>query len=107
MRSWHNFIGKSEVGSEVRNTFVGQIAVVVLPAESDSNELSRFQGLHQTKDLKVAGAFNLRMSRRLGVLLDNANSLLEEVAEDSDTVFFRDEHGEKVCLSYFFKHENL
>merc|ERR1719491_774649 len=61
----HNFIGKSQVCSEVVNSGIGQVAVVVLPAECDTDELPGFQRLHQTKDLKVGGSLDLRMSRNL------------------------------------------
>jgi hypothetical protein len=35
----------------------------------------------------------VRVRRRAVVLFDNANSLFEEVAKDSDAVFFGNKHG--------------
>ena len=92
MCSGHNLVGKSQICSEVFNSRICQVAVVVLPAESDTDVLSGFQGLHQHEDFQVGRSLDLRMSGSLGVLLDNANSLLEEVAEDSNAVFLGDEH---------------
>ena len=43
--------------------------------------------------------------RRTSVLLDDADSLLEEVAKGSDTVFLGDEHD--ACRIWKRKHENL
>lgn len=102
----NNFIGKSQVRSQVGNAGIGQVAIVVLPAESDTDVFTGFQRLHQHEDLQVGGSLDLGMGWRLGVLLDDANAFLEEVAEDSDTVLFGDEHGccggsMCTCLSYF------
>lgn len=83
---------QGEVASQVLDTFVGQVAVVVLPRERDADVALGSQGLHQTHDLQVGRTFDLRMSSGLGVLLDHTNSFLEEVREDSDAIFLRDEH---------------
>ena len=92
MRGGHNFIGKSQIGPQIGNTSIGQIAVIVLPAEGDADVFTRFKGFHQHEDFQVGGSFNLRMGRSFGVLLDDANSFLEEVAEDSNAVFLGDKH---------------
>ena len=95
---------KGQVGSEVFNSLIGQVAVVVLPRESNANESSGLKRLHQAKNFQVAGSLNLRVGGRLGVLLDNTDSLGEEVAEDSNSVFLGNEHGGScLCSSYFIR----
>jgi hypothetical protein len=89
----NNLRGKGQVRSEVFDSLIGQVAVVVLPGEGDANISLRLKRLHQAKDLQVGGSLDLRVGGRLGVLLDNADTLLKEVAEDSDAVFLGDKHG--------------
>jgi len=90
----NNLGGKGEVRTQVINTFIGQVAVVVLPREGNANVVLGRKRLHQTEDFQVVGSFDVRMLVGLGVLLDDAYSLLEEVRVDSDTVFLGDEHDD-------------
>ena len=95
-----NFGRKSQVLTKVVNTFVSQVAVVVLPVESDADVSPRLKRLHQHENFQVGGSFNVRMGLGASVLLDNAHTLLEEVAKGSDTVFLGDKHL-GLCSSYF------
>lgn len=88
-----------EVGPKVVKASLGtilvlsdEVAVVVLPGEGNADEALAAQGLHEHHNLKVGHTLDLRVGRKGGVLLHNANSLLEEVGVDSDTVGLRDEH---------------
>ena len=100
MSSRYDLVGQTQVSSQVCDSSVGQIAVVVLPAEGDANVFTRLERLHQHENLQVGWSLNVRVCGRLGVLLHDADSLLEEVAEDSDAVFLRDEHVDySICIS--------
>jgi hypothetical protein len=84
--------GQSQVTTEVFNTFVSQVAVVVLPREGDTDVTLGLKRLHQVQNLQVGRSFDLRMSGGLGVLLDDTYSFLEQVREDCDAIFLGDEH---------------
>ncbi len=72
-----------------------EVAVVVLPGEGDADETPGLEGLHEHHDLKVGDTLDLRVGLCSGVLLNNADSLLEKVGVDGDTVLLGNEH---VCL---------
>ena len=91
--SRNNFGGKSKVRTEVFDTLVGEVAVVVLPREGNTDVFLGCKRLHQHKNLQVARSLDVGVLLGLGVFLDDADSLLEEVRVDSDTVFFGDPHG--------------
>lgn len=87
--------GKGEVGAEVLDALVGEVAVVVLPVEGDADEATAGEGLHEHHDLEVGGALDVGVGGGDGVLLDDEDALLEEVGEGGDAVGFGDEH---LCL---------
>ena len=101
VRGGDNFGGKGQVLSEIVDSLVRQVAVVVLPRESNANVSTRLERLHQHENLQVGGAFNVRMGLGTGVLLDDANALLKEVAENSDTVLLWDVHGSKMLVVFW------
>jgi hypothetical protein len=96
---------KRQITAKVFNTFVSQVAVVVLPRESDADVSLGFKGLHEHDNLEVGGSLNVRVGGRLGVLLHDTDSLLEEVREDSNAIFLWDKHDQvlfkrfKLCRS--------
>mmetsp|Transcript_4822 Transcript_4822/g.10623 ORF Transcript_4822/g.10623 Transcript_4822/m.10623 type:complete len:211 (+) Transcript_4822:47-679(+) len=119
VRGRHNLGGKAEVSTEVLNALLIEVAVVVLPAEGDADESTGEEGLDEVENLEVGASLDVGVGGADGVLLDDENSLTEEVREDSDAVGFGDEHGvgelEKRlgecpgCLDRIFKlkHEKL
>ena len=84
--------GEGEVGAEVLDALVGEVAVVVLPVEGDADEAAAGEGLHEHHDLEVGGALDVGVGGGDGVLLDDEDALLEEVGEGSDAVGLGDEH---------------
>mmetsp|Transcript_22981 Transcript_22981/g.49726 ORF Transcript_22981/g.49726 Transcript_22981/m.49726 type:complete len:153 (+) Transcript_22981:227-685(+) len=93
VRRRHNLSGKGKVSTKVFNALVVEVAIVVLPAEGGADESTGLKGLHEVEDLKVGAAFDVRVGGGDGVLLDDEDSLAEEVREDSDAVGLGDEHG--------------
>ena len=89
----NNLGRKGKVSTKVLNSLRGEVAVVVLPGEGDADVSLGLERLHEVQHLEVGGSLDLGVSRRDGVLLDDANSLTEEVREDSDAVGLGDEHG--------------
>jgi len=87
-----NLRWQTQVAAKVFNSFVSQIAVVVLPGEGDAHISLRLQRLHQHENLQVRWSLNLGVLGGLRVFLDYAYTLLEEISEDSDTIFLGDEH---------------
>lgn len=91
--SGRNNLGrKRQIGAQVLDTLIGQVAIVVLPRECDANVSLGLERLHQHQDFQVGGPFNGWVLVRFGVLLDDAHTLLKEVAVDSDTVFLWNPH---------------
>lgn len=84
---------QGEVSTKVFNSLRGEVAVVVLPRECNTDVSTRLERLHEVQNLKVGSSLDLGVGGGDGVLLDNANSLTEEVGEDSDTVGLGNEHG--------------
>lgn len=84
--------GKGEVGTEVLDALVGEVAVVVLPVEGDADEATAGKGLHEHHDLEVGGTLDVGVGGGDGVLLDDEDALLEEVGEGGDAVGLGDEH---------------
>mmetsp|Transcript_25670 Transcript_25670/g.48916 ORF Transcript_25670/g.48916 Transcript_25670/m.48916 type:complete len:234 (-) Transcript_25670:536-1237(-) len=115
----HNLRRKAKVSSEVLDALLGEVAVVVLPAEGATDESTGEEGLHEVENLEVGASLDVGVGGADGVLLDDEDSLTEEVREDSDAVGFGDEHGVRVlekwlgecpgCLDRIFKlkHEKL
>jgi hypothetical protein len=93
VRIGDDFSRKSKVVSKVFDTFVRQVAVIVLPREGNFDQAPRVQTLHEHENFQVGWSFDVRMRLRTRVLLDDTNSLFEEVAESSNAVFLRNEHS--------------
>mmetsp|Transcript_39581 Transcript_39581/g.67410 ORF Transcript_39581/g.67410 Transcript_39581/m.67410 type:complete len:223 (+) Transcript_39581:54-722(+) len=85
--------GKGQVSAEVFDALGGEVAVVVLPAEGGADVSSGLEGLHEVEDLEVGASLDVGVGGADGVLLDDEDSLAEEVGEDSDAVGLGDEHG--------------
>jgi len=106
VRRRNNLGRQRQVLAEVFDTFVRQVAVVALPGERDAHVSTTLQRLHQHEDFQVAGTLNVGVRSRAGVLFDNENSLLEEVAEGSDAIFLGDEHGNVLTVVFIGKTRN-
>lgn len=89
----NNLGRQGKVSAEVLNSIRSEVAVVVLPREGNTDVSLRLERLHEVHNLEVGGSLNVGVGGGDGVLLDDANSLLEEVGEDSNTVGLRNEHG--------------
>ena len=92
--SRNNLWRECQVGAQVLDSFVGQVAVVVLPRKSDANVSLGLQGFHEHKNFQVGWSLDLRMLLALGVLLHDTDTLLEQVAVDSDSVFLWNPHDD-------------
>ena len=92
--SGDNLSWQCQVASQVLDAFISQVAVIVLPRESDTDKSPRGKRLHQAHYFQVGGTLDVRVSGGFGILLDNANALLEEVRENCNSIFLRDEHDE-------------
>ena len=77
---------KAKVSTEVLDTLLSHVAVVVLPAEGKTDVSTRLKGLHEVENLKVGASLDVGVGGGDGVLLDDEDTLTEEVAEDSDTI---------------------
>ena len=66
---------------------------MVLPREGDTDVSLGLERLHEVQHLEVGGSLDVGVVGGDGVLLDDANSLTEEVGEDSDAVGLGNEHG--------------
>ncbi len=93
----NNLGRKGKVSTKVLNSLRGEVAVVVLPREGDADVTLGLERLHEVQDLEVGGSLDVGVGGGDGVLLDDANSLTEEVRVDSDAVGLGDEHG-WICL---------
>ena len=85
--------GKGQVRTQVLDALLGEVAVVVLPREGDTDVSLGVERLHEVQNLKVGGSLDVGVGGRDSVLLNDTNSLTEEVREDSNAVGLRDEHG--------------
>lgn len=56
-----NLGGQRQVSAQVFDAFIGQIAIVILPRESDSNVSAGSQRLHQAHHFQIGGPLNLRV----------------------------------------------
>ena len=95
----NNLGRQGKVSTKVLNSLRGEVAVVVLPREGDTDVSLGLEGLHEVENLEVGGSLDVGVGGGDGVLLDDANSLTEEVGEDSDAVGLGDEHGWS-CLGW-------
>ena len=59
-----------------------------LPAESNADKATGLEALHEHHHLEVGHTLDLGMGGLSGVLLDNADALLEEVGVHGDTVLW-------------------
>lgn len=89
----NNLGRQGKVSTEVLNSLRSEVAIVVLPREGDTNVSLRLERLHKVHNLEVCGSLDVGVGGGDGVLLDDANSLTEEVGEDSDAVGLGNEHG--------------
>ena len=89
----NDFRWEGQVLTEVLDSLVGEVAVVPLPVEGDSNVTTAFERLHKHQNFKVGWSLDVRVSFTAVVFLDNANSFLEKVAESSNAMFLGDPHG--------------
>ena len=61
--------------------------------KGDSNESTALERFHEHENFEVGSSFDVRVRLRARVLLDDENALLEEIAENSNAIFFWDKHG--------------
>jgi hypothetical protein len=80
-----------EEGSQVLDPLVGEVVVVVLPAERFTDVLAALERLHHVHDVQV-GHVNLAVLLHHRVLLDDADAILEELAVDGDAVLLGHQH---------------
>lgn len=66
---------------------------MILPREGNADVSTRLKRLHQHEHLQVGWPLDVGMRLRSGVLFDDADALLEKVAENSDAILLRDVHG--------------
>lgn len=64
-----------ELLSQVLDTFIGQIPVIVSPGEGFLDQLSGGEALHQANDLEVSHIRDVRVSLGECVFLGNDNAL--------------------------------
>lgn len=93
MCSRNNLSRQGKVSTKVLNSLRSQVAVVMLPGEGDADVSLGLERLHEVEYLEVGSSLDVGVGGGDGVLLDDANSLTEEVREDSDAVGLGDEHG--------------
>ena len=88
-----NLCRQGKVSTEVLNSLGSEVTVVVLPREGNADVSLGCERLHEVHNLEVGSTLDVGVGGGDGVLLDNANSLTEEVGEDSDAVGLGNEHG--------------
>lgn len=89
----NNLSRQIQVPTEVFNSLRSEVAIVVLPRESDANVPTRLERLHEVQNFEVGCSLDVGVGGGDCVFLDNENSLTEEIGEDSDAVSFGNEHG--------------
>lgn len=92
MSGGDNLSRKSEVSTKVLNALLSKVAIRMLPAISEADVPTRVEGLHEVEYFEVGASLNMWVSGRHRILLDDEDSLTEEVGEDGDAVGFGDEH---------------
>ena len=93
MSGGNNLGRQTKVSTEVLNSLGGEVAIGMLPAVSKADVSTRLERLHERKNLEVGGPLDVGVGGRDGVLLDDDDSLAEEVGEDCYAVGLGDEHG--------------
>jgi len=91
-RRRHDLGGKVEEVTEILDSLIRQVPVVVSPGELLGDHTLGFQGLASLDDVKVGNALQLLMFGRKVILLGDHDSLLEEVLVNGDSVLFGHQH---------------
>ena len=78
------------------NTFILEVIVSVAPVVSFANESTGLEGGQQGHNFDVADTGNLRVVSNEERLLDDDDTLLEEVGVGGDSFFSANKHGECV-----------
>merc|ERR1711962_513918 len=89
---WHDLRWKVKIVSEVLNSLVGQVPIVVPPCEVLTHVTTRFEGLHGLDYFQVSHFLQFVVLGEVEVLESYHDSIFEEVLVNGYTVFLRDNH---------------
>ena len=87
----------TELSNEVLNTGGSDGVVVPLPVEDVGKVASGGEGFDDHLALQVGDLSDLLVSGEVGVLLDDDNTLTEEVGEDSSLFLLADKDHNNLC----------
>merc|ERR1711928_220055 len=93
---WHYLRWKVKVVSQVLNSLVGQVPVVVPPCEVLAHVTTRFERLHGLDHFQVSHFLQFVVFWEVEVLESYHYSIFEEVFVNGNTVLLRDNHFD--CL---------
>ena len=97
MSGRNNLSRQCQVSTEVFNSLGGKVAVGMLPAVGKTDVSARLKRFHEVENFEVGASLDVRVGGAYGILLDDENTLAEQVGEDCDAVGLGDEHG-RCCL---------
>merc|ERR1719347_1068655 len=89
-----NFWGQVQVITQILNSLVSQVPVVMAPSELLLYVTARFKGSKGFNDLKVGNSLQLRVLSSVEILLSHHHALFEEVLVDGYTILLRHQHPE-------------
>merc|ERR1719493_436671 len=89
-----NFWGQVQVVTQILNSLVGQVPVVMAPSELLLHVTAGFKGSEGFNDLQVRNSLQLRVLGSVEILLSHHHALFEEVLVDGNTVLLRHQHPE-------------
>lgn len=112
MSGRNNLSRQCQVSTEVFNSLGGKVAVGMLPAVGKTDVSARLKRFHEVENFEVGASLDVRVGGAYGILLDDENTLAEQVGEDCDAVGLGDEHCSRCCLDALVvfieaKHEKL
>merc|ERR1719347_2146346 len=90
----NNLWGQVQVVTQVLNSLVGQVPVVMAPSKLLLHVPAGFQGSEGFNDLKVGNSLQLRVLGCVEILLSHHHALFEEVLIDGYTVLLGHQHPE-------------
>merc|ERR1719347_2095139 len=89
-----NFWGQMQVVTQVLNSLVGQVPVVMAPSKLLLHITPGFKGSEGFNDLKVGNSLQLRVLGSMEILFSPHHALFEEVLVDGNTVLLGHQHPE-------------
>jgi len=87
VRIGHNFRGQGQVGAQILNALVRQVAVIVLPVEGDFDKAARFEGFHEHEHFQVGGALDWRRRKHKIIMLDHFSRYVHKQQNQARTVY--------------------